>query len=245
MITVEKNRSWTGLAVVAALGVAGALAWWALAPQSDPAASASSDGAGSIWKWSPSSGAADGAGGTPTKSILAGAGLTKAQAEDLAALEGALGSAQPNAKAEAARIVSYVQYFRAFETWQGLDEQKQGSQRKQLAEGLFQELPDRLKSGEFTFMEAALMGAVLIADAESDEARREERVKAWQTQLGTIVPNPEDETRMTAQNRETEYMRRRATAFSEWEKQTDPSLRTPAKLEQAMAEVRRAHAAGQ
>ncbi len=243
MITIEKNRSWTGVAIVAAVAVAGGLAWWAMSPQVDEGGAGAPATAGSMWQWSSASAAA---GGTePVTSILSDARLSGVQPEDLAALEKSLGRAHPNAKAEAARIVGYVQYNRMFETWQGLDEQKQARERRQLAEGLFRELPDRLKSGEFTLMEAALMGAVLIADAESDEARRTQRVEAWQSQLATIVPNPEDETRMAAQNRETEYMRRRATAFGEWQSQSDPALRTPAKLEQAMAEINRAYSAGQ
>lgn len=242
MITIEKNRSWTGVAIVAAVAVAGGLAWWAFAPQGDSGEAGAPGASGAMWQWSSASGAASS--GTPVTSILADARWGNVNAEDQATLESAL-SKTPNAKAEATRIVSYVQYHRAFEAWQGLDEQKQARERRQLAEGLFKELPDRLKTGEFTLMEAALMGAVLIAEAEPDEARRTQRVEAWQAQLATIVPNPEDETRMAAQNRETEYMRRRATAFGEWQNQTDPALRTSAKLEQAMAEINRAYASGQ
>lgn len=246
MITIEKNRSWTGVAIVAAVAVAGGLAWWAFAPQGDSGdagAPGTPGPAGAMWQWSSASGA--GSGGEPVTSILNDARWDNVNTEDQSILEAALGKSRTNAKAEAARIVSYMQYHKAFEAWQGLDEKKQARERRQMAEGLFKELPDRLKSGEFTLMEAALMGAVLIAEAESEEARRNQRVEAWQAQLATIVPNPEDETRMAAQNRETEYMRRRATAFGEWQNQTDPALRTPAKLEQAMAEINRAYAAGQ
>lgn len=242
MITIEKNRSWTAVAIVAAVAVAGGLAWWAFAPQDGQGDVGAPGAAGSMWQWSSASGAATG--GAPVTSILNDARWSNVNAEDQSTLENSL-SKTPNAKAEAARIVSYVQYHRAFEAWQGLDEQKQARERRQLAEGLFKELPDRLKTGEFTLMEAALMGAVLIAEAEPDEARRTQRVEAWQAQLATIVPNPEDEVRMAAQNRETEYMRRRATAFGEWQSQTDPAQRTPAKLEQAMAEINRAYASGQ
>jgi len=245
MITIEKNRSWTGVAIVAAVAAAGALAWWAFAPQGDAGDAGAPGATGSMWQWSSASGAASSQGGAPATSILNDARWASVNADDQASLEAALGKSHPNAKAEAGRIVSYVQYHKAFEAWQGLDEQKQARERRQMAEGLFKELPDRLKSGEFTLMEAALMGAVLIAESEPDEARRNQRVEAWQAQLATIVPNPEDEARMAAQNRETEYMRRRATAFGEWQAQSDASLRTPAKLEQAMAEINRAYASGQ
>jgi len=243
MITIEKNRSWTTVVIVGAVAAAGALAWWTISPQREPAEPTATTSTGAMWQWSSASSAVaqDNGGG----SILADARLSGVTAEDMAALEASLGRSHANAKTEATRIVSYVQFNRTFEAWQGLDEQKEGRQRKQLAEGLFTELPARFKAGEFTLMEAALMGAVLIADAESDEARRTQRVESWQAQLATIVPNPEDEARMAAQNRETEYMRRRATAFGEWQSQTDPTLRTPAKLAQAMAEINRAYLAGQ
>jgi hypothetical protein len=243
MITIEKNRSWAGVTIVAGVALAGGLAWWALSPQGEAVDSSAVSPSGSMWQWSSVSQGTQAS--APTQSILADARWANVNAEDQATLEGALGNSHLNAKAEAARIVSYVQYHRAFEGWQGLDEQKQARERRQLAEGLFEELPGRLKTGEFTLMEAALMGAVLIAEAEPDEARRTQRVEAWQSQLATIVPNPEDETRMAAQNRETEYMRRRATAFGEWQNQTDPALRTPAKLAQTMAEINRAYSSGQ
>jgi hypothetical protein len=243
MITIEKNRSWTGVAIVAGIAVAGGLAWWALAPQGGSGDAGAPGAKGAMWQWSSASGASDG-NAAPVTSILNDARWSNVNADDQATLEAAL-SKTPNAKAEAARIVSYVQYHRAFESWQGLDEQKQARERRQMAQALFKELPDRLKAGEFTLMEAALMGAVLIAESEPEEARRTQRVEAWQAQLATIVPNPEDEARMAAQNRETEYMRRRATAFGEWQSQTDPAQRTPAKLEQAMAEINRAYASGQ
>lgn len=243
MITIEKNRSWTGVAIVAAIAVAGGLAWWALAPQGGSGDAGAPGAKGAMWQWSAASGAANDS-AAPVTSILNDARWGNVNANDQSTLETAL-SKTPNAKAEAARIVSYVQYHRAFESWQGLDEQKQARERRQMAAALFKELPDRLKTGEFTLMEAALMGAVLIAESEPEEARRTERVQAWQAQLSTIVPNPEDEARMASQNRETEYMRRRATAFDEWQSQTDPTQRTPAKLEQAMAEINRAYASGQ
>jgi hypothetical protein len=243
MITIEKSRSWTGVAILIAIVVAGVLGWWALAPKGavlDPEASGQ---AGPIWQWSPSTSSPGSS--APTTSILSDARWANVNSQDQATLEASLSQSHLNAKVEAARIVSYVQYHMAFEAWQGLDAQNQQAERRQMAESLFKELPDRLKSGEFTLMESALMGAVLIADSEADEARRNQRVEAWQSQLATIVPNPEDETLMATQTRETEYMRRRATAFSEWQGQSDPSLRTPAKLEQAMVEINRAYASGQ
>jgi len=244
MITIEKTKSWQGVALLAALVAAGGLAYWAFAPQGEGGPDGAASGAaGGLWSgWSAASGAAA-ASSQAGGSLLADARLNGVSPEDQAALEAAL-KGQANAKVEAQRIVQYLKYQRSFETWQNLDELKDARQRSAMAQNLMNELPDRLKAGEFTLMEAALMGSVLIAEAESDEARRNQRVEAWQAQLPTLVPNYEDEARMAALNRETEYMRRRATAFGEWQASSDPAARSPAKLDQSMEEIRRAYNSG-
>lgn len=244
MITIEKNRTrWIAIAVAVG-GLAAAAAWLGAGDTPEPDASGATAGGGLWASWTspanaPASGAAQGA---PLLSDAGGA--QGVSAEELAALESALGK-HPNAKAEAQRIVSYVRYHRDFEAWQTLDDQKEARQRRLMAERLLNELPDRLKSGEFTMLEAALMGAVLTAEVEPDPARRDKMVEAWQAKLVSLVPGFDDETRMAQLNRETEYMRRRATAYGEWQAKTDPADRTPAKLAQAMEEVQRAYNAGQ
>lgn len=243
MITIEKSRSWAGAAVLTAVAAAGVLGWWVLAPKGDAPDEASAGAAGSMWQWSTAT--VSPGSSAPSQSLLSDARWADVNAQDQASLEASLSKSNLNAKVEAARILSYVQYHKSFEAWQALDEQKQQGERRKLAESLFKELPERLKSGEFTVMEAALMGSVLIADSEADEERRNQRVESWQSQLATIVPNFEDETRLTAQARETDYMRRRATAFTEWQSQVEPSLRSPAKLDQAMAEINRAYLSGE
>ena len=242
MITIEKNRSRQSLVIAAVLAVAGGLAYWAFAPQGGEATSGGASGAASgMWPgWSSASQAAPGGAGG---SILADARLSGLSAEDMSALETSL-KGHPNPKAEAARIVSYLQYQRGFETWQTLDETKEAQKRREMAQALMKELPERLKAGEFTLIESALMGTVLLAEIESDEASRTQKVEAWQAMLSTLVPDFADENATVNRNKETEYMRRRATAFGDWQNSSDPVQRSPAKLEQAMEEIRREYVSG-
>ena len=127
-------------------------------------------------------------------------------------------------------------------------EQRDARKRRQMAEALMSELPERMKSGEFTLVEATLMGVVLVADMEPDEAKRTQRAEAWQAKVGSMVggmvANPEDEAQMAALNRETEFKRRRASAFGDWQLKTEPAERSPAKLSQAMEDIQRMYNSG-
>lgn len=245
MITVEKSRSWRGVAIAAALAAVTAGAYWALGPSGD---ATHADRGGSVgngmWPGMGNS-ASVAVGGAPDlhPPVLANGRPSDLSEDDWSALEAAL-KKQANAKGEATRIVSYLRYQKAFETWQNLDEQRDARRRHEMAESLMGELPDRLKSGEFTLIEATLMGAVLLADLETDEAKRNQRVEAWQAKVGTMVQNPDDEAQMAAVNRETEFKRRRASAFGDWQAKTDPNERSPAKLSQAMEDVQRMYNSG-
>jgi len=249
MITVEKSRSWQGLAIAAALAAAAAGAYWAFGPSNDSGTAQSASSAGNgMWPGMGNS-ASVVASGLPELNppVLADGRPADLSEADWNALEAAL-KRQPNAKAEAARIVSYLRYQKAFETWQNLDEQRDARKRREMAEALMSELPERMKSGEFTLVEATLMGVVLVADMEPDETKRAQRAEAWQAKVGSMVSamvtNPEDETQMAALNRETEFKRRRASAFGEWQLKTDPAERSPAKLSQAMEDVQRMYNSG-
>ena len=245
MITVEKSRSWQGVAIAAALAAVAAGAYWALAPSNDGGAANGTGNAGNgMWPGMGNS-ASVVASGAPELNppVLADGRPSDLTEADWQSLEAAL-KKQPNAKAEATRIVSYLRYQKAFETWQNLDEQRDARRRHEMAESLMGELPDRLKSGEFTLIEATLMGAVLLADLETDEAKRNQRVEAWQAKVGTMVQNPDDEAQMAAVNRETEFKRRRASAFGDWQVKADPAERSPAKLSQAMEDIQRMYNSG-
>ncbi|MDO9237616.1 MAG: hypothetical protein Q7U28_16480 [Aquabacterium sp.] len=166
------------------------------------------------------------------------------EADDWAALNAALAK-HGGQKGEGERIVSYLRFQHGFESWQVLDEAKDAKKRQRMAQALLSELPDRMKSGEFTPIEANLMSAVLLADIETDETKRNQRLEEWQGKLNAIAPLKEEDAASQAQARQTELKRRLATAFAEWQAKTVPSERTPAKLEQSFAEARRAYNSGE
>lgn len=162
-------------------------------------------------------------------------------ADDWAALQAALTKVGMPAT-EAARIVDYNRYQRNFEAWQQLDQSQDPSRRRSVAQSLMNELPTRVGKGDFTLLEAMLIGSALIAEIEPDAARRTVRLGAWQAQVLTVLPVPtEEETRSNDATRETELKRRQSQAFADWQAKTDPAERTPARLEQALEEVRRAY----
>jgi hypothetical protein len=164
---------------------------------------------------------------------------------DWDALNGALSQAGIDKK-EGQRILSFLRFQHSFEAWQNLDEVSQGDRRRRVGEALIAEVPDRLKSGEFTAIEANLMGAVLIAGIETDEQVRAKRMEDWQAQLNQLSPMPTDEKTLQAQFKQTETARRLASAYDDWQK-TDPGdvNRAPGKLAQSFADVRRSINAGE
>jgi hypothetical protein len=147
--------------------------------------------------------------------------------------------------ADAKRITDFLRYQRAFEAWQNLDETKDAARRMNMARALYDELPEKLRSGDFVPVEANLMGAVLIAEIEKDEAKRQQKLEALQAQLNQIMPITENEQALLAQNHKVEAQRRLTSAFSDWQLAQNPADRTPAKLEQAFAEARRATNSGE
>lgn len=161
--------------------------------------------------------------------------------DDWAALQAALAKVGMPAT-EAARIVDYNRYQRQYETWQNLDQDRDPARRRRVAQSLMNELPAHVGKGDFTLLEAVLIGSSLIAEIEPDTARRTARLDAWQAQVLTVLPVPtEAETKSNDATRETELKRRQSQAFADWQAKTDPAERSPARLEQAMEEVRRAY----
>lgn len=161
--------------------------------------------------------------------------------DDWAALQAALAKVGVPA-AEAERIVGFNRYQRGFEAWQALDETEDGARRRRGAQSLMNDLPGHVAKGDFTLLEAVMIGSALIAEVEPDAAKRDARLQAWQNEVLAVMPVPTDEEiKSNAATRETELKRRQALAFAEWQARTEPAERTPARLEQAFQEVRRAY----
>jgi hypothetical protein len=243
MITYQRSKSLPIVFVIGVLAAAGAAYWWWQSQQAadhDGVVLSSSAGQ-SAWSRA-SSGNADLVAQLKPP-ILADGRPADVSEDDWAVLTAVLAK-QGLQKADAARVIGYLRYQRSFENWQGLDETKDAKQRHRVAQALMEELPERLSKGEFTQIESMLMGAVLIADIESDETKRNQMVDAWQAKINSIMPAMDDDTKVAALARETELKRRQATAYGDWQAQTDPALRTPAKLEQSLEDVRRAYNSG-
>jgi len=165
------------------------------------------------------------------------------QPDEWQALNAAL-RRQPDPRAEALRIASYVRYQHDFEFWQSTIDSKNVAARHQLAEQLLAQLPDRVVKGEFTGMEAVLMGTVLLGDLEPDEAKRQQRIDEWTQKLATVAPQPSDEKQLADKDRVTTHMRKRAEAFLEW--QAMPAgERTQDKLDKGMDEAQRWYTSGE
>lgn len=246
MITYQRSKSWQIAAGALALAGAAFGAYWFFGQQDDSAREgvvlSDNKGASNVWMQSKVGNEDPVAALKPE--VLSDGRPSDIQPDDWAVLN-AVFDKMGMQKAEAPRVVGYLRYQRSFETWQTLDETKDGKKRRAMAQALLSELPDRLATGEFTPIEANLMSAVLLADMEPDEAKRNQRVEEMQGKLNAIAPMSEDEQQMQAKTRQTELKRRQATAFAEWQAKTNPAERTPAKLEQAMEEIRRAYNSGE
>lgn len=246
MITYQRSKTWQFAVVGVAVLAAGAAAYWWYGQKEgdDRGGVVLAEGKGAPQGWlKPDVGNEDPVAALKP-SVLSDGRPSDIQPDDWAMLNAVL-EKMGMQKAEGQRIVGYLRYQHTFESWQTLDETKEGKKRQRMAQALLGELPDRLASGEFTPIEANLMGAVLLADMEPDENKRNQRLEEMQAKFNSIMPMSEDEQQMLAKNRQTELKRRQATAFAEWQAKTNPAERTQAKLEQAMEEIRRAYNSGE
>lgn len=240
MIKYERSNSRFPVIAVAGAAVVAlaAAAWWASASRNDEASSDVVPPQASSSLWPQAGVGEDSAMAVASAPTLGDGRPSDVSEEDWAALLAAM-TKQGQTKEDALRLVSFVRYQQGFEKWQTIDTEKDARLRRRMAESLMNQLPDRLKQGEFTLMEAAFMGAALIADLETDDSRRNQALVQWQMKMATLVPDFENDVAIAKLSRETEWKRLQASAYAEWQAQTDPSQRTPARLEQAMEEARR------
>ncbi|MBI2731811.1 MAG: hypothetical protein HYX44_00375 [Aquabacterium sp.] len=246
MITYQRSKSWQLGAIGLAVAVAGGAAYWWFGQQDGDKREGVvlADGKGAPSGWLQPGVGSDDPAAVLKPSVSSDGRPSDIQPDDWTILNQVLDKMGAQ-KTEAARIVGYLRYQHTFEAWQTLDETKEAKKRQRMAQALLSELPDRLAGGEFTPIEANLMSAVLLADIETDEAKRNQRLEEQQAKLNAIMPMSEDEQQMQAKNRQIELKRRQATAFAEWQAKTNPAERTQAKLEQAMEEIRRAYNSGE
>jgi hypothetical protein len=245
MITYQRSSSMRWGMFALALAIGGGTGYWMWANQAEP----EQPGAAAVAEKSAVGGFPSVSSNVPEPTalrapVLADGRPSDVPADDWAALNAAM-QKQGAAKGEPERMVGYLRYQRSFETWQSLDNVKDAKRRHAIAQSLLDEIPGRLSNGEFTSVEANIMATVLLADIETDDIKRNARVDEWQAKLQSIKPLSDNEQQLLAETRETELKRRQATAFAEWQAKTAPGDRTQAKLDQAMAEVRRAYNSGE
>lgn len=243
MITYNNSQTRLRLvAVVVLAAVAGGAYWWSGSDKHDGVVL--SEGGKGLPGWPQAST------GVPSpEAVLAPPVMSDGRPSDISQEDWdtlkAVMAKQPNGQGQAERIVSFLRYQNAFESWQGIEDSKdKQAYRRNMAKSLLADLPERLTSGEFTLVETTLMAAVLIADIEPDEATRNQALSQWQSKLNAIEPPTEDERLLTERSKPVELKRMQATAFADWKAQTNPAERTPAKLEQAMQEVLRSYNSG-
>lgn len=241
-ILYQRSSSKLVIAAVAALAAVGAAGYWMMSgsPASGQGGVVLSSSSG-LPGW-PQASTGNPVPAEPAAPTLQADGRpSDVSADDWAVLQAALAKVGMPA-AEAERIVNFNRYQRNFEAWQNLDQAQDPLRRRRMAQSLMNELSEHVGKGDFTLLEAVLIGSSLIAEIEPDTARRTARLDAWQAQVLTVLPVPtEDETKSNNATRETELKRRQSQAFADWQAKTDPTERTPARLEQAMEEVRRAY----
>lgn len=242
MITYQRSQARTVAVIAAGVAVLGGLAYWFMSSgASDQREGVVLSSASSPMDRMVQTGfGANGPALNLHPPITSDGRPSDVQPDDWLALKNALAKIGMPENA-AGNLVALNRYQKGFESWQALDEEKEAGRRKQMAAMLLADLPDRVANGEFSLIESMLMGASLIADVEHDEARRNQQLETWQGKVTAVVPVPQDDAQSKSQGRETEYKRRQAEAFAQWQSQSDALARTPAKLEQAMEEVRRAY----
>jgi hypothetical protein len=140
---------------------------------------------------------------------------------------------------EAVKMVSHALYQSAYDRWQNITDPKDELQRRQLAAALVQELPKRVQDGNFSLIEAAMIGASLIAEAHPpDSPDRDQRMEQWIGEIGRLAPGLLLEQGMGLSD-EAVLRRKEAAAYSQWLTATEPEQRTPAMLQETLAQARR------
>jgi hypothetical protein len=245
MITYQTSKSkQLTVALLAAAGVAGAAYWWWPSGQTpDDKGVVLATGQGGAIKPSTSV-EAEITQELKGPSVMEDGRPADVTQEDWSMLNAAL-TKQGAPKGEAERIVSYLRYQRSFENWQQLDQDKDANKRRLMAQSLLSEIPERMAKGEFSAIEGQMMSAVLLTETTTDENERTRIIEDWQAKLASVASPLEDEKVLLAKAREVEFKRRQANAFSEWQAQTNPGERTPARLDQALESNRRAYNSGE
>ena len=146
---------------------------------------------------------------------------------------------EAQSQAELTRLVNYLRFQKGFAKWQALQNSPDTASRQRLAEQLLGQLPDRVRNGEMGGGEATLLQRALVADIEPDEAAREQRLMAAQSELAKAAPSPDREQQAREEARRQEYKRREAAIVADYQAIPEEQ-RNPAQLEASLEEARKA-----
>jgi hypothetical protein len=245
MITYQSTKFWQRswfAALIGGLAIGGGAWWWQGHQEAEQAMemASSASGATSTHIASKAAGkaavlAAAQVASTPT--VLPDGRPSDFTAEEWSALKAAI-SAQPNAKAELERVVSYLRFQRTFEQWQALADAPDVQRRHELANALLGQVPQRLNSGEVTMGEALLLGTALLTDLEPSEPKREQRLKELRDKLEGAAPPPDEAQAALDAARQKELKRRQGAILAECQAKAE-GCKQP-KLGQDMEAARRA-----
>jgi hypothetical protein len=159
-------------------------------------------------------------------------------AEDWAALKDAMAKS-PDPEAELERVVRYLRFQKGAAQWQSLQDGSDPAKRRQLAERLLEQVPDRLAQSELTYAEAALLQEALLADLEPSDELRAQKLKMLQAQLQAAAPQVDAEQQAREEALEREYKRREAAIVADYQSRPE-AQRNHLKLEQDLEAARRA-----
>jgi hypothetical protein len=88
-------------------------------------------------------------------------------------------------QAELTRLVNAVRFNKQLEMWQDLPADADPAKRRVLARALLDDLPERVKAGNYGLADAKGMADKMVADIESDETQRAARLKKEFKRLDT------------------------------------------------------------
>jgi hypothetical protein len=140
--------------------------------------------------------------------------------EDWAALKDAM-SKTPNPRAELERVVKYLRFQKGFEQWQSLQDAADVAKRRQLAQRLLDQVPERMKQGEMTYGEALMLDQALLADLEPNDELRKQRLEQAQALLNASVPQADAEQQVRDASLLAEYKRREAAIVAAFQAQPE------------------------
>ncbi len=237
MITYQNARWWqsTWLIFLVVASVAGGAWWWASSQAQAPASGSAAGQPAQHAARQPK---------VPDSAILVPPTVmddgrpSDFSPEDWAALKVAM-SKTPNPRAELERIVKYLRFQKGFEQWQSLDASGDLAKRRQLAQRLLEQVPERLKQSEMTYGEAMLVQSALLADLEPNEELRKPKLEALQEQLKAASPQVDPQQAARDDDLEREYKRREAAIVSDYQSRPE-AQRNHEKFEQDLDAARRA-----